>query len=80
MALVHYILTFHWVFVDNQRSNALRDTIISCVESLGASNATTSSCTLDVYAAKRTLAVDNEVAMSALLLVSVSGSEQYGPW
>ena len=35
MAFVHYILTFHWVLVDNHRSETLRHTLIDCIQALG---------------------------------------------
>ena len=71
MAFVHYILTFHWVLVDNHRSETLRHTLIDCIQALDQSMFPGVTCNLDVDAAIDHVAAANDTALAALLLINV---------
>lgn len=71
VALIHYILVFHWVLVDNHRSNVLKDAAISCYQTLDTSTFQGSLCLQGIDEITGSIAAESDAALAALLLINV---------
>lgn len=71
VALIHYILVFHWVLVDNHRSNVLKDAAISCYQTLDTSTFQGSLCLQGIDEITGSIAAESDAALAALLLINI---------
>lgn len=70
-AAIHYILSFHWLLVDNARSSALRDQLHSCLQAMDPEVTPTSPCALDFHGDWSAMGAANDAALSTLLMINV---------